>query len=191
MIIVVHAHPDPESYTSYIATAVADHLRSTGIDAIETDLYRCDKGAPFPPVLNKEELERKTSLEPTVQRQMSLIEEATGYVVVHPDWWGGPPAVMKGWIDRVLRPGTAYERPEGFDRSEPEGLLNGRRALIIVPGDGDAPGPLEDFWVNRVWGFCGVTARLFYLPRIGESSRQERMGNLTGILEELNTNILG
>jgi len=39
--------------------------------------------------------------------------EASGIVIVHPNWWGQPPAILKGWVDRVLRPGVAYEFTEG------------------------------------------------------------------------------
>jgi len=40
---------------------------------------------------------------------------ADGIVFVHPDWWGMPPAILKGWIDRVLRSGVTYQFLEGDD----------------------------------------------------------------------------
>jgi FMN-dependent NADH-azoreductase len=109
---------------------------------------------------------------------MSLLERAAGFLVVHPDWWGGPPAILKGWIDRVLRPGSAYEVPEGYGRRESEGMLQGRKALVIVPGDSEESGILEEFWIKRVWGFCGVDARLIYLPNYSKSGRIEKQKNL-------------
>ena len=180
MILIIHAHPEPDSFTAALAAAVGGALDSAGKQATVVDLYRIiDAGlpgsiGPFPPILDAEELRRKTSLDTVVLRQMKIVEDAEGYVVIHPDWWGGPPAILKGWIDRVLRPETAYELPEGFGHRNPHGLLKGRQALVIVTGDNDSPGPLEDFWVHQVWGFCGVKARFLYMPGTGQSSLAER-----------------
>ncbi|MCK5248318.1 MAG: NAD(P)H-dependent oxidoreductase [Spirochaetaceae bacterium] len=172
MILIIHAHPEPDSFTAALAAAVGEALDSAGKQATVVDLYRIP--GQFPPVLDAEELRRKTSLDAAVLRQMKIVEDAEGYVVIHPDWWGGPPAILKGWIDRVLRPETAYELPEGFGHRNPHGLLEGRQALVIVTGDNDSPGPLEDFWVHRVWGFCGVEAGFLYMPGTGQSSLMER-----------------
>ena len=189
MILLVHAHPGPDSFTASIAREIARRLESAGTDTRVVDLYRIPIPAalhpgspsrtigsitPFPPLLDADELHRKTSLDSIVQAQMNLVENASGYVVVHPDWWGGPPAILKGWIDRVLRPGTAYEIPEGYGHRDAEGLLAGRKALVVVTGDARDAGPLEDFWINHVWGFCGVNAHLRYFPRIRESNLKSR-----------------
>lgn len=180
MVLLIHAHPEPDSFTSAIAAAVTEILENAGSTVLNIDLYRIpgDSGSEetvtFPPVLETDELRRKTSFEGLIQAQMKNLENAEAYVVVHPDWWGGPPAVMKGWIDRVFRPGTAYEIPEGFGYKHPEGLLKGRKALVIVTGDGDKPGPLKEFWVDRVWGYCGVESSFHYLPNFRESTDKIR-----------------
>ena len=168
MILIIHAHPDPESFTLSIAGEIARSLETADKATRTVDLYRLP--TPFPPILEADELHRKTSLNSVVQTQMNLVEKADGYIVVHPDWWGGPPAVLKGWLDRVLRPGTAYEVPQGYGHRKAEGLLNGRRALVVCTGDADNAGPLEEFWIQRVWAFCGVEARLSYFPRLRESN---------------------
>jgi putative NADPH-quinone reductase len=80
--------------------------------------------------------------------------------VVHPNWWGQPPAILKGWIDRVLRQGVAYEfGPDGGVIPH----LAGKTAVVFTtsntPRDvemelfGD---PLENLWKTCVFGFCGV-----------------------------------
>lgn len=183
MVLVLHAHPDSESLTASIAAGAVRALENAGAEVRLADLYRLDEG-PFPPLADTEELRRKTSLDPVVQRQMALVEEAEGFLVVHPDWWGGPPAILKGWLDRVLRPGTAYEFPERFDEREPVGLLEGRRAMVAVTGDSDDPGPLEDFWIHQVWGFCGAESRFRYFPRVRESSLKDREAFISRTLEE-------
>jgi len=83
---------------------------------------------------------------------------------VHPNWWSQAPAILKGWLDRVLRPGEAYrfgsnEKGEGVVI----GLLKARAALVLSTSNtpretelalyGD---PLDNFWKRCVWGFCGV-----------------------------------
>ena len=95
---------------------------------------------------------------------MQELENADGIVIVHPNWWGMPPAVLKGWIDRVFRPGRAYEFVDG-DNGEgvPRGLLKARAAVVFnttntypereqtVFGD-----PLERIWKDCIFGLCGV-----------------------------------
>ena len=54
---------------------------------------------------------------------------ADGLIVVHPNWWSQPPAILKGWMDRVLRQGVAYEFGEG---GAVIGLLEGKTALVLT-----------------------------------------------------------
>ena len=58
--------------------------------------------------------------------------QAQGIVIVHPNWWGQPPAILKGWVDRVLRPEVAYRFLEG-DAGEgvPVGLLKAKAAIVF------------------------------------------------------------
>ena len=174
MILLVWAHPDPRSLTAALASNLARQLRTAGRQVCTVDIYRMDSGRGFPFIFDEAELRRKTSLNPVVQNQMCLVEEAEAYAVVHPDWWGGPPALLKGWVDRVFRSGTAYEVPEGFGFQSAKGLLAGRRAAVLICGDSEGPGPLESFWMNRVWGFCGAEARVAYLSKTRERCLSER-----------------
>ena len=84
---------------------------------------------------------------------------------MHPNWWGQPPAILKGWIDRIIRPGVAYEFLEG-DGGEgiPVGLLKAKAALIFNTSNTPAErelaafgNPLETLWKNCIFGLCGVT----------------------------------
>ena len=61
------------------------------------------------PLVNSARLrDREARLPPPIRQHCDEIAEADGIVVVHPNWWGQPPAMLKGWIDRVLRVGVAY-----------------------------------------------------------------------------------
>jgi putative NADPH-quinone reductase len=118
----------------------------------------------FDPVVPYEELPKGAQLAAVIKMHCDEITEADGIVIVHPNWWGQPPAILKGWIDRVLHVGIAYQFAEG-DGGEgvPIGLLKAQTALIFTTSDtprereikvfGD---PLELLWKNCIFNFCGV-----------------------------------
>jgi NAD(P)H dehydrogenase (quinone) len=100
-----------------------------------------------------------------VARHSWEIAEAEGIVIVHPNWWGQPPAILKGWIDRVLRPGIAYQFLEGDSGDGvPAGLLKAKAAVVFNTSNTETAreqavfgDPLETIWRNCIFGLCGVT----------------------------------
>lgn len=160
-ISIILAHPDKNSFNYAIAQAARDTLLEKGHQVFFHDLYTED----FPPLLTTSEITRDAVLDPLIELHCVEIAQADGIIIVHPNWWGSPPAILKGWIDRVLRPGVAYEFQEG-DSGEgtPAGLLKARAALVFNTSNtypqremkvfGD---PLETIWKNCVFGLCGVT----------------------------------
>src|SRR5512140_1556093 len=109
MIFVILAHPREGSFNHAIAETVVRILRDSGHEVIFHDLYK----EAFAPSLPFEEISRSAQLDPVIQLHCSEISNADGIIVIHPNWWGQPPAILKGWIDRVIRPGVAYEFLEG------------------------------------------------------------------------------
>ncbi len=159
-VLIVLAHPDQGSFNHAIAGAAAATLERLGHAVVLRDLY----AEGFDPVLWGPEIRRDAHLPPEVQRHCAELADADGIVIVHPNWWGQPPAILKGWIDRIVRPGVAYAFQEG-DGGEgvPLGLLRARTAVIFntsnTPADRerDAFGdPLEAIWRRCVFGLCGV-----------------------------------
>ena len=126
--LVILAHPTPGSLNHAIAETAAETLRGLGHEVVFHDL--CAEG--FEPLLPGPEIARGASLPPLVARHCDELAEADGIVIVHPNWWGMPPAVLAGWVDRVVRPGVAYEFIEG-DAGEgvPQGLLKARWAAVF------------------------------------------------------------
>lgn len=108
-VSLILAHPDPESFNHALARAAEEVCLELGHDVAFHDLYR----EGFAPVLQAGELQREADLPPEVQRHCEEIAAAEAVIVVHPNWWGQPPAILKGWVDRVLRPGMAYRFDEG------------------------------------------------------------------------------
>ncbi len=132
-ISLILAHPRPRSFNHAIAVEAAATLRSLGHQVILHDLY----GEHFDPILDAGEIPRNSPLPASIDRHCREIGEADGIMVVHPDWWGMPPAIQKGWVDRVLRPGVAYRFAE-MDSGEgvPDGLLDARAALVLNTSPG-------------------------------------------------------
>ncbi|MCX5843908.1 MAG: NAD(P)H-dependent oxidoreductase, partial [Deltaproteobacteria bacterium] len=160
-IVLIVAHPNAESFNLAIADTAAEVLRKNGHTVLFHDLY----GEGFEPLLPNEELPKDTFLQPVLERHCAEAVSAEGFVIVHPNWWGQPPAILKGWIDRVFRPGVAYEFLEG-DSGEgiPRGLLKAHAAVVFNTSNtpheremsifGD---PLETIWKECIFGLCGVT----------------------------------
>lgn len=160
VVSVILAHPKPGSFNHAIASRASATLRELGHDVRFHDLH----AERFDPVLPVEELPSEAPLPAVVARHCRELAEADGIVVVHPNWWGQPPAILTGWIDRVLRAGVAYRFLEG-DSGEgvPVGLLRARSAIVFNTSNtqpereervfGD---PLETIWRNCIFGLCGV-----------------------------------
>jgi len=159
-ILVVLAHPNPGSFNHAIAGVAVQALKKSGHDVIFHDLY----AEGFQPVLSRREIPKGAPVDGAIQRHCQDLASADGIVVVHPNWWGMPPAILKGWVDRVIRPGVAYEFLEG-DSGEgvPRGLLRARAALVFNTAN-TAPereqtafgDPLQTIWENCIFGLCGV-----------------------------------
>ena len=100
----------------------------------------------------------------TLSNHCREIAQVQGIVIVHPNWWGQPPAILKGWVDRVLRPDVAYRFLEGDSGAGvPVGLLQAKAALVFTtsntPPDRELAvfgDPLETLWKNCIFGLCGV-----------------------------------
>lgn len=159
-ISVIVGHPYTKSFNCAIAEAVVDELSELGHEVFFHNLYE----EKFDAVITGYELVNDKSNNSLVEQHCREIKGADGIVIIHPNWWGQPPAILKGWIDRVLRPGIAYE----FDESDngagvPKGLLKATAALVFNTSNtpevremelfGD---PLETIWKNCIFDFCGV-----------------------------------
>jgi NAD(P)H dehydrogenase (quinone) len=159
-ISVILGHPSKESFNHAIADVVVEALREKGHRVMFHDLY----AEHFESVLSAAEIPKNALLDAAVQRHCDEIAAADGIIIIHPNWWGQPPAILKGWIDRVIRPGVAYEFVDG-DSGEgvPRGLLMAKTALVFNTSNTRADrereafgDPLETIWKNCIFGLCGV-----------------------------------
>jgi NAD(P)H dehydrogenase (quinone) len=163
-ISVILAHPDKGSFNHAIAAEVVETLNKNGHRVIFHDLYK----EMFDPILPINEISKDIPLPYEIQKHCREITEAEGIVIIHPNWWGQPPAILKGWVDRVVRPGVAYEFI-GEDKGEgvPIGLLHAKTAIVFNTSNTETErekkvfgDPLETLWKNCILSLCGV--KTFY-----------------------------
>jgi len=107
--LVVHAHPDPESYSAALRDRAVAALTGSGHHVDVLDLY----ATGFDPNLSRAEHERYDTIaadhpDPVVTAHIQAVRAADTLVFVYPTWWSGLPAMLKGWLDRTLLPGVAF-----------------------------------------------------------------------------------
>ncbi len=160
-ISVIIAHPDKGSFNHAIAKASIEILHENGHEVCFHDLYE----EKFDPILPFNEIPEDVPLPPEIEKHCREITESEGIIIIHPNWWGQPPAILKGWIDRVIRPGVAYEFLEG-DKGEgvPNGLLKVKSAIVFNTSNTETErekkvfgDPLEAIWKNCIFDLCSVS----------------------------------
>jgi len=191
-VLVIYAHPGRGSFNKAIADTAVLTLRNNGHEVMFHDLQE----EAFDPILVEAEIPKDASLDSVVARHCAELSSADGIVIVHPNWWGQPPAILKGWIDRVFRPGVAYEFLEG-DGGEgiPRGLLKAKAAIVINTSNtpmkreleafGD---PLERLWKDCIFDLCGVKSfyrRMFTMVVVSSpEQREEWLREVREIIED-------
>lgn len=127
-ILIIDGHPDPESYCNALASAYEKGAKSGGHD-VQTIRIR---DLEFTPNLEFG-YRKRTELEPDLLQAQEQLKWADHLVWVYPVWWGSVPAIMKGFLDRVLLPGFAFKKREGSVWWDKE--LTGRTGRLISTMD--------------------------------------------------------
>lgn len=159
-ILVILAHPNPASFNHAIAAQAVATLKDCGHTVWFHDLY----AEGFDPILPAAEIAEDGPVPPKIMEHCRELAEAHGIIIVHPNWWGQPPAILKGWVDRVFRPGVAYKfAPGEGGEGVPLGLLKAHTALVFntsnTPAQREAQvfrDPLETLWRICIFALCGV-----------------------------------
>lgn len=180
-VSVILGHPYAESFNAAIARVAADTLNANGHSVLFHDLY----AEKFDPVMTGREQVCDDADDTLVALHQKEIKEADGIIIVHPNWWGQPPAMLKGWVDRVLRENIAYTFPlDDNGGGLPIGLLKAGGALVFNTSntpekrEDEAFGdPLERIWKDCIFDFCGVTNVERKMFRVMVNSSQEQREN--------------
>lgn len=137
---VIFAHPNTGSFTASVADAYAVAAESVGDRVVRRDLYRMG----FDPRLTDEEIPRTNFAQRAdVMAERALLQDVDVFALVYPLWLNAPPAMMKGYLERVFGFGFAY----GGDGKSANPLLCGRK-LIAFSSSG---APAE--WVKETGAF--------------------------------------
>ncbi len=144
-VLIIVANPREKSFSHQLAEAYLDGATEAGKSVTTLDLYTSDLQLDFLRPETVVEYAEQQAVRGELQRMMYDAQEI---VIIHPLWWGGPPAILKNFIDQVLTPGFAYryKRRTGIPRRFdiiPERLLKGRTVRLFVTADGQR-------WTNAV-----------------------------------------
>ncbi|AZA99503.1 flavodoxin family protein [Chryseobacterium joostei] len=174
-IAIINGHPNKESFNFGVASAYKEGAVKSGAEIKEIIIADLN----FNPNLQFG-YQKRMELEPDLIKAWEIIKWADHLVWVHPVWWGGLPALMKGFIDRLFLPGFAYKYRENsvwWDK-----LLKGKTAHIITTLD--QPGwyywlmygkPSVNQLKKSTLEFCGVKpVKVTYLGIIRDSKEEQR-----------------
>lgn len=107
-IALIIGHPDNESFNFALAAAYKRGAENSGAEVREIVIRDLD----FNPNLQFG-YRKRTELEPDLIKSQETLKWADHLVWVYPVWWGATPAIMKGFLDRVLLPGFAFKKRDG------------------------------------------------------------------------------
>jgi NAD(P)H dehydrogenase (quinone) len=126
-VLVVYAHPNPQSFNHAILESFTDGLKKAGHSCEVSDLYAagfdaCFKSPDFAQFSGGK-------MPADVVREQQKVAGADAMAFIYPVWWWAPPAILKGWYDRVLAAGFAYGEDE---QGKPVGLLKHKKVVLIT-----------------------------------------------------------
>jgi putative NADPH-quinone reductase len=127
-ILIINGHPDKESYCFALADAYKKGALASGAEVQEINIRELD----FNPNLEFG-YRKRTPLETDLLAAQEKLKSAEHLVWIYPVWWGSVPAIMKGFLDRVLLPGFAFKKRENsvwWDK-----FFTGKTARLICTMD--------------------------------------------------------
>lgn len=185
-ILLIYCNPNSGSFSNAIKNTVAKECQLKGHEIILRDLYEMN----FDPILTISEFnEIKTGKIPSdIKIEHELIAEAGLLIVIYPLWWNGPPALLKGYFDRVFSYGFAYT----YNSQGAVKLLTNKKVIIFTPN-----GTPKDVYEKNgrydsisqtiddgLFRFCGVEVVAHYYFSSGRNSTEpERKGHLEIVVE--------
>lgn len=185
IVTAVLAHPDSESFSASLyqtfCDAAAENSRVTTVNRY--DLYRDG----FNPVMDESELRRHIPVDDLGMTYIRTLEQSRALALFFPDWWGAEPAILKGWLEKMLRQDVAYARggssAPGRSRSaNTRGLLTDLSLHLFISSDADeteAPAAREIYrqrFEGNIAAYCGIprVELKFFAPVRGSKLSRRR-----------------
>lgn len=205
--LIVYAHPDPKSFTGALKDAAVEALEAAGVTVTVSDLYAMGfnpvagpgdvterlSETSFNLALEQGNALEKGTLAPDIVAEQEKVSAADLVIFQFPMWWFGYPAIMKGWIDRVLSYKFAYGVGEWWDK----GPFREKKAMLAIttgtPSSAYAPdgrnGDIERIlWSTEagtlaICGFQVIPAFIAYgAPWIGDEGRARQLDAYRALL---------
>lgn len=121
--LVVIAHPSPQGFTQELARRATAGLRAAGHTVESIDLYSIGFRAAMSTAERAAYHGEQPILDPVVRQHADLVRSVDALVFVYPTWWSGLPAILKGWLERVMVPGVGFRFDDRSGKVRP-GLTN-------------------------------------------------------------------
>lgn len=161
-VLIILAHPKTGSFAHKIAHAYREGAAFGGKAVEILDLYTTPLQLGFVRPETQAEFEKNHPIRVQLQEKIATSDEI---VIIHPLWWGGPPAILKNFIDQTFTPGFAYHpappRPFVPNRLNvmPKRLLKGRKVRLFITSDGQ-------LWTNVLRLMPYMTTWYFYVFKV-------------------------
>lgn len=189
--LIIYTHPNPNSFNHAILETVAGTARDAGDDVVIRDLYELN----WEPVLGGSDLVsfKSGGIPDDIRREQEFIRGADVITFIYPVWWAGMPALLKGYIDRVMSYGFAYQ----YGAAGPEGLLKGKRAVLFTtqgtPNEMyDASGMTSAMTMTSdtgIFTFCGIEVanHTFFggVPTVDDATRKGMLDQVKQVVRSL------
>lgn len=188
--LVIYAHPNPKSFNHAVKEKVEQTLSGMGKTFKVVDLYSLN----FNPVLTGEDLYNlfvNNTVSEDIKQHQELISNSQVLIFIHPVWWSGMPAILKGYIDRVFSYGFAYKQ----ENDDIVGLLSDKKVMIINTLGADE-NELNQFGIkecfdkiyNSIYGFCGIreikTKYLYAVPYVSDEVRKQMLEEVATFIQQ-------
>jgi NAD(P)H dehydrogenase (quinone) len=213
-VLIVHAHPEPQSFTAALRDQAVTTLQAQGHQVQVSDLYAMN----WNPVASAEDFSERENpdylvyaleqrlgaknktLAADIQQELDKLLWADLLILNFPIYWFSAPAMLKGWIDRVLVSGICYGGKRFYD----QGGLAGKKALVTVTlggrehmfGEGAIHGPLEDMLrpiLRGTLAYVGLQVLppfvAWHVPYISAEARQEFLVSYAQRLQHLSDDV--
>ncbi len=191
--LIVYAHPDPASFTAAVRQTVEARRAAAGAEIRLIDLY----AVAFDPCLSPAEFAAyEDTAENTrpVARHVADLLWCDTLIFVYPTWWYGMPAILKGWLDRVMLPGTAFLMPDERNPAIRRGLAHITRLGVFTSGGATrwltafigAPGRrtiLRGVWLLCAPGCRRVFAKHYQMDSSTPESRAEHLARVSRAMD--------
>ncbi|CAN1563077.1 MdaB Putative NADPH-quinone reductase (modulator of drug activity B) [Rhabdaerophilaceae bacterium] len=193
-ILLVYCHPNPESFTAAVRDAAIAALEASGHQVDLLDLHAED----FVPVMSRAEragYHTRGENRVPVAAHLDRVKAAQGLLFVYPTWWYAQPAMLKGWLERVLVPHEAFSMPEG---NKPiRGLLTNIHFLGVLTSLGSPKWwwwlvgrPGQRIILSGIRALCAPQCRTLWVALhridvVGEGARQAHLARITRSLRKV------